>query len=130
MANLIKKSPYLLSIVSAAYLIGIMLGLVVFKQQVFIEQDIISATDIFIAAGFGLFVVFNICSIIIFRRNKLILMWGILSLVLLIGEKTMADEIARESLLGWETLGEWIILYVFLTIQLLFNLFVIKLQPS
>jgi len=39
----------------------------------------------------------------------------------------MIDEIGREYLLGWEVLGEWIILYVFLTTQLIYNL-VILLQ--
>ncbi|MFC1563543.1 hypothetical protein ACFL6G_01345 [candidate division KSB1 bacterium] len=40
----------------------------------------------------------------------------------------MLDEIGREYLLGWETAGEWIILYVFLIIQLIYNsMFLLKL---
>ena len=47
---------------------------------------------------------------------------GMLCLILLLGEKTMADEIAREYRLGWDTLGEWIILYIMLSLQLLYNI--------
>jgi hypothetical protein len=45
---------------------------------------------------------------------------------LLVGEKAMVDEIGREYLLGWEVVGEWIILYVFLAIQLLYNIFILR----
>ena len=37
----------------------------------------------------------------------------------------MLDEIAREMRLGWETMGEWIILYGFFTTQLLYNIFIL-----
>jgi hypothetical protein len=141
MNKTIKKSFYLLSIISVAFLVSIMLGLIVFKQQIFIEKDIISTVDIFIAMGFGVFVVFNIFSVILLYKqlkdeaktttsNKLILALGILCLILLIGEKTMADEIGREYSLGWETLGEWIILYVFLAIQLFYNFRIIKILKN
>jgi len=53
------------------------------------------------------------------------LVLGALCLFLLIGEKAMVDEIGREYLLGWEVLGEWIILYAFLTIQLIYNLVIL-----
>jgi hypothetical protein len=45
---------------------------------------------------------------------------GILSMVLMVGAKVMVDEIARETLLGWETTGEWIILFCCLTVHLIF----------
>jgi hypothetical protein len=38
----------------------------------------------------------------------------------------MVDEIGREYLLGWEVVGEWIILYVFLAIQLLYNIVILR----
>ena len=49
------------------------------------------------------------------------LVLGAACLVLMFGEKVMADEIGREYLLGWEVLGEWIILYIFLVVQLIYN---------
>jgi hypothetical protein len=92
-----------------------------------------------IAAGFGLVVIFNLVSIIwLFLNLKtsnrslitriLILVLGFLCLLFLIGEKTMLDEIGRETLMGWETLGEWIILYIFLFVQLLYNSSIIILS--
>jgi len=50
---------------------------------------------------------------------------GVLCMILLLGEKTMVDEIGREYLWGWKVTGEWIILYVFLAIQLLYNALII-----
>lgn len=136
-----KKTIYnpvsLLAIISAVFLIYIMLALVIYKEQIFIERGIISISEIIIGMGFGLILLFNIVSFLWllrkFRKSnkvtigkKITLALGGLCLLLLIGEKTMIDEIGREYLLGWETLGEWIILYVFLAIQLFYNITILK----
>jgi hypothetical protein len=42
------------------------------------------------------------------------------------GEKVMVVDIGREYLLGWEAIGEWIILYVFLATQLLYNAVILR----
>lgn len=128
----------LLSIFSAIFLIYIMLALVIYKEQIFIERGIISIVEIPIIIGFGLILLFNIVSFSKlswkFRKSgemkiseKLTLILGGLCLLLLIGEKTMVDEIGREYLLGWETAGEWIILYIFLTVQLFYNLMILRI---
>jgi len=44
---------------------------------------------------------------------------------MLIGEKVMLDEIGREMRIGWETLGEWIILYILFLIQLIYSIIII-----
>ena len=129
---------FLLAIISAVFLIYIMLALVIYKEQIFIERGIISISEIIIGIGFGLILLFNIVSFLWllrkFRKSdkvtigeKITLALGSLCLLLLIGEKTMIDEIGREYLLGWETFGEWIILYVFLTIQLFYNFTILKI---
>ena len=61
--------------------------------------------------------------------------WGAFCLLFMIGEKVMIDEIAREWQMGWETTGEWVILYFFLTIQLGFTLYMLdmfrrKVEPA
>ena len=45
---------------------------------------------------------------------------GLICCVLLLCEKAMVDEIARETALGWEVIGEWVILYIALVIQLVY----------
>ena len=60
-------------------------------------------------------------------REVIGIIWGALCLLFLIGEKVMIDEIAREWRMGWETAGEWIILYCFFTVQLGFNLYLLWL---
>ena len=49
---------------------------------------------------------------------------GVLCLVLLVGEKAMVDEIGREYGSPSGATGEWVILYVFLAIQLLYNILI------
>jgi len=128
----------LLSIFSVIFLIYIILALIIYKEQVFIERGTISTEEIFIIIGFGLILIFNIgsfCQILWVSSKfgkmniseKLTLLLGGFCLLLLFGEKTMADEIGREYLLGWETSGEWIILYVFLTIQLFYHLIILRI---
>ena len=46
-------------------------------------------------------------------------------MILLFGEKVMVDEIDREMLLGWESVGEWVILYILFFIQLFYSLLII-----
>ncbi|MFH1006346.1 MAG: hypothetical protein V1800_02425 [Candidatus Latescibacterota bacterium] len=38
----------------------------------------------------------------------------------------MVDDISRQALLGWGVLGEWIILYAFLFIQLLYHVLILR----
>ena len=136
--KIIYNLIYLLSIFSVIFLIYIMLALIIYKEQFFIERGTISTAEIFIIIGFGLILIFNIvsfCQILWVSSKfgkmniseKLTLVLGGLCLLLLFGEKTMADEIGREYLLGWETSGEWIILYVFLMIQLFYNLIILRI---
>lgn len=128
----------LLSIFSVIFLIYIMLALIIYKEQVFIEQGTISTSEILMIIGFGIILIFNIVSFcqLLWKslkfgktniNEKLILVLGGFCLLLLFGEKTMSDEIGHEYLLGWETSGEWIILYVFLTIQLFYNFIILRI---
>ena len=107
-------------------------AIVIFKKQVFLEREIISGVEIVILIGFISIFLFNIASFLwVLTRllragefsglNIATLVLGAACLVLMFGEKVMADEIGREYLLGWEVLGEWIILYVFLAVQLVYN---------
>lgn len=132
------KTIFILSVLTTTFILFIMAGLLMFKKQVFIERDTISLSEIFIVAGFLLICLFDITSIawLIIKRptfhessiSKILsIALGGFCLLLLIGDKTMVDEIGRESAIGRETLGEWIILYVFLLVQLSYNLLLIKL---
>ena len=115
-----------------------MLATLIFREEIFIERQTLAGVEIFILIGFGLILLFDILSFlwILLRvrhsQNAVIadratLLLGFLCLLLLIGEKVMIDEIGREYRLGLGVRGEWIALYVGLTIQLIYNL-VILLQ--
>jgi hypothetical protein len=122
-----------LAVLSTAFLAFNMVGIPVYKEQVFFERGALSGVEMVIGIGFGLVLLFDVVSLLWvllrLRQSKdggigdrATLVLGALCLVLFIGEKTMVDEIGQEYLLGWEVPGEWIILYVFLTIQLVYNL--------
>jgi hypothetical protein len=134
--RLLGNSTAVLAILSIGFLAFNMVGIPVFREQVFYERGALSGVEIVMGIGFGLVLLFDVVSLlwVLFRLrqprdgtsgDKATLVLGLLCLVLLIGEKTMIDEIGREYLLGWEVVGEWIILYIFFTVQLVYNLVIL-----
>jgi hypothetical protein len=138
--ELLYNVTAVLAILSTGFLVFNMLGIQIYRQQVFFERGTLSSVEMVMLIGFGLVLLFDIASLlwVLLRLrpsgsgsigDKATWVLGALSLFLLVGEKAMVNEIGREYLLGWEVLGEWIILYAFLTIQLIYNL-VILMQLS
>ena len=135
-SGLLTNSTAVLAILSIGFLAFNMLGIPIYKEQVFFERQTLASVEIVMGIGFGLVLLFDVASLlwVLLRLrqsesgsigDKATLMLGVLCLFLFIGEKAMVDEIGREYLLGWEVLGEWIILYIFLTIQLIYNLVIL-----
>jgi formate hydrogenlyase subunit 3/multisubunit Na+/H+ antiporter MnhD subunit len=125
-----------LAILSTGFLVFNMVATPTYKQQIFLDQETISAVEIVMLVGFGLVLLFDITSLVWawmrLRQSEgpnvggmAIVVLGVLCPFLLLGAKVMVDEISREYRLGWEVLGEWIILYVLLTTQLVYNLVIL-----
>jgi hypothetical protein len=125
-----------LAIISTGFLMYNMLAIIIFREQVFIDKSNISVVEIPILIGFLILMLFDIISFLWmlsgfrylkegFARSKVLLLLWVLCIISLLGTKVMADEIGREYLLGWEVIGEWIILYIFLTIHLTYNLLIL-----
>ncbi len=135
-AKLLRDSFVGLAILSTGFLMYNMLAIIIFRKQVFLERDTISCAELMMIIGFGLVVLFDIMSLLWivsgfrylkegFAGSKIILFIAVLSIISLFGAKVMVDEIGREYILGWEVIGEWIILYVFLTFHLVYNFLII-----
>ena len=135
-SGLLHNSIFVLAILSAVFLVFNMLGILIYKQQVFFEQETLSSVEKVILIGFALVLLFDVASFLwnllrlrqaekVSIGGKAALVFGVLCPFLLIVGKVMVDEIAREYQLGWEALDEWIILYVLLAIQLVYNLAVV-----
>ena len=125
-----------LAILSTLFLIYNMLAIIIFRDQVFLDRGNISGAEIVIFAGFIFVVFFDVISLLWmisgfrylkegFAGSKALLFIWAFCVLSLFGAKVMADEIGREYLLGWEVLGEWIILYIFLTIHLVYNILIL-----
>ena len=136
----LRNATSVLAALSTGFLAFNMLGILIFKQQVFFERGALARVEIVILIGFVLVLLFDVVSLLWSLQrlheskqagigDKAIAALGALCLLLLMGEKVMVDEIGRESLLGWEVLGEWIILYTFLVIQLIYNLIILSKLP-
>ena len=137
-ATLVYRAAFGLAILCTGLLVYNMVAMPIFKDQVFLERGKISiGGELVILIGFVLVLIFNIVSLlwVSSRIRKAqtdrkgdygVLALGALCLFLLVGEKAMADEISREYLLGWEVVGEWIVLYVCLAIQLLYNVVILR----
>ncbi len=131
------RAALALAVLCTGLLVYNIAALPIFREPVFLERGMISpGGETIILIGFVLAAIFNFVSLlwnisrarkkrISSQGDKWILALGVLCMILLLGEKTMVDEIGREYLLGWEVTGEWIILYVFLAIQLLYNTLII-----
>ena len=127
-----------LAILCTGLLVCNMVAMPIYKEQVFLERHTITTGgEMVILIGFALVPIFNIVSLLwvssrmrlvqaIRKRDMAVVALGVLCLILLAGDKVMVDEIGREYMLGWEVVGEWIILYVFLAIQLLYNVIILR----
>jgi hypothetical protein len=136
-SGLLYKPTFVLAVLATGFLIYNMLATLIFREEIFIERETLAGVEIFILVGFGLILLFDISSFlwVILRLrhsqdvavvDRATLVLGALCLLLLIGEKAMMDEIGRESRLGLGVRGEWIALYVGLTIQLIYNLVILS----
>lgn len=132
----LRTSTFVLALTSTGFLVFNMLAMRIFTEDVFLERQTFSSVEVFILVGFILIFLFGISALLwtflrlrkyedVGASHKAIPVLGVFCLVFVLGEKVMIDEIGREYLLGWEVLGEWIILYAFLTTQLVYNLLVL-----
>lgn len=134
--DLFRSGAFALAALSILSVVSIMTGLQLFKGEVFMQRETFSGGEMLLAAAFLSVALFNVVSLgwliaglqrSLERRGAdlMAIAMGVLCMVLLLGEKTMIDEIAREHPLGWEVLGEWIILYSFLVVQLVYSILVL-----
>jgi len=127
------------AILCTGLLVYNMVAMPIYKDQVFLERGTITTGgEMVILIGFLFVAAFNIISLVwvfscirqaevVRKGDRGLFAPGALCLILLLGQKVMVDEISREHLLGWEVLGEWIILYLLLAIQLLYNFVILRL---
>jgi len=131
--HVLEKLTFSFAILSAILLLFIMLTIPVYKEQIFYERQTLAIVEIVIIIGFVFILFFDILSLFwissrIRRNGKFTIgkivtfILGVFCLIMLIGEKVMLDEIGRELILGWETKGEWIILYTLFVTQMIYNL--------
>jgi len=117
------KTPMQILLVTAfLFTIFNMVGLGLFREQVFSDREQLSLSELLIAIGFGLILLSVPASMIWLLGSSgsdrvpsihriMLMFWGALVLLSLMVVKTMADEIAKELLVGWSSGGEWAILY-------------------
>jgi len=130
-----------LAAISAVCLVFNMIAIVVFRREFFMVREPLVPAGWVVLGGFVVVLLFDLAYVTwcIFRLHvgtsgindatasgatgkdiSPMLSLGVISIIMLAGAKVMADEIGRESTLGWETTGEWIILYCCLFVQLVF----------
>lgn len=128
----IRRTTSVLGLLATGGTIFLMVGLQLYWDEVYLNQRSLSPAEGIMILGILFILLFNISSIVRAAhliRGKLkstamdfvVLLLGLFCILLLIGTKVLSDEIAREYRLGWETTGEWIILYLFLAFQLAYN---------
>ncbi len=133
----VHRAAFALAILCTGWLVFTMVAMPIYKEQVFVDRGTISTGgETAILIGFIVVLIFNIVSLVwvssrlrkaqaVHMGDLGVLGLGAFCLILLVGEKALVDEIGREYLLGWEVVGEWVILYVSLAIQLLYNVLIL-----
>jgi len=129
---LLSRMTFALALLCEISVVGIMVALPIYKQQVFLDKgNLTTGGEMGILIAFVCVLVFHLVSLLWLLSlpagvPRWLLVLGALCLLLLLGEKVMVDEIAREYSLHWEVTGEWVILYVFLTIQWLYSVMILR----
>jgi hypothetical protein len=120
-----------LSALAALWLAFNMVAQALGRDQLFVVRDPAYVLGWVILVGYGVVFLFDLLSLLwmslgrhrsegVSGGSAHLVILGVLGTLGLMGAKVMVDEIGREERLGWETTGEWVILYVLLTIQLAF----------
>lgn len=105
-------------------------------EEIFVNQDTLTGIERIMLLGFGLIVLFNVLSLgwLLTQpgdtsgqraTDLLTAALGVVCMVLLFADKVMADEVAHEWGLEGGSSGEWYMMYIFLSVQLIYILIVI-----
>ena len=110
-------------------------------DALFRDQTITNAAELFILLGLAILIFLDILLIVfsLLRQGEFIVprahsgilaIASFIALAMLAMVKVMTDEIARETALGWEVRGEFIMLISALLVHLAFNLYLMSnLRP-
>ncbi len=131
--NALSLLTFAMALLSGGSMIFIIAAVHVYKTELFMNEDPLSLAGAIVFICFSLVFLFMLISFIwqvaLLRRlnrasvgKTILLIFGVFSLFLFIGDKMMIDEIGREMKLGWETLGESLILTAMLVCQLIYIL--------
>jgi len=121
---------FILALASTVSLVFNIVAISVFRDRLFLEVTIITGLGVFILAGFAVVLLFEV-SMVIWSAIRLntqspnglrFFPFSLLAILALGVSKVMIDEIGHEYFR--QIPGEWIILYIALSVQLLFSLYV------
>ncbi len=127
-----EKIVLLLDVLSTPLLLFILLGLWLFRDQVFVIGEPLTPATVTMLIGFGAILLFDLASVAWLAGNRhsahgeaetrtRLLVLGVLCLVLFAADKVMIDEVAHETATGWTLQTEYLLLYGMLMIQLAYN---------
>ena len=130
--KILFQSTFILNKFSMISMIFIMLLIPLFRKQVFIDRETFSSIEVIVLFGISfifLFLIFSLAFLYTEIRESndspfkawMLFVFGIISLFLFFTEKVIIDEIAHEYVAGRPVIGEWIILYLFFSIQLIYH---------
>ena len=122
----------LLDVLCTPLLVFILLGLWMFRDQVFVIGEPLTPATATMLVGFGAILLFDIASVAWLAGNRRsapgkteartrLLVLRVLCLVLFAADKVMIDEVAHETATAWTLQTEYLLLYGMLFFQLAYN---------
>jgi hypothetical protein len=127
-----RKTVLVLAILAASGAVFNLIAIPLCHEEVFVHRDHFSLIEIFMGLAFLIILAFNILSIIQLilqiQQEKgghtghvLLLIFAIICMIGLMGQKVMLDEVAHEYALGWSIQGEWVLFLALLSLQLIYS---------
>lgn len=127
------KIVLLLDVLCTPLLVFILLGLSLFRDQVFVIGEPLTPATATMLVGFGAILLFDIASVAWLAGNRRsapaeteartrLLVLGVLCLVLFAADKVLIDEVAHETATGWTLQTEYLLLNGMLIFQLAYNI--------
>lgn len=127
------KIVLLLDVLCTPLLVFILLGLSLFRDQVFVIGEPLTPATATMLVGFGAILLFDIASVAWLAGNRRsapaeteartrLLVLGVLCLVLFAADKVLIDEVAHETATGWTLPTEYLLLNGMLIFQLAYNI--------
>ena len=132
-----RKTVLVLAVLATSGAVFNLISIPLCHEEVFVNREHFSLIEMFMGLAFLIILAFNVLSIIRLilqiqqergghTGHVLLLIFAIICMIGLMGQKVMLDEVAHEYDMGWSSQGEWFIFLALLSLQLIYSVITVS----